>query len=95
MSLSPGNAKDTTVASNYSHVELSAAKYASPPTRERSEMEIEDGEVITSDDVQKYSKDDDEAMKAMVNYDGPPLILDEATNRRLLRKIDWHLMPVL
>lgn len=50
---------------------------------------------VTPDDVQKYSKSDDAAMKAMAEYKGPPLILGETTSRRLLRKIDWHIMPIL
>ncbi len=37
--------------------------------------------------------DADEAMKAF-EHGGGVLVLDEATNDRLLRKIDLHLMPV-
>jgi ACS family allantoate permease-like MFS transporter len=66
-----------------------------PPVEKFTPMEIEDAAVVTEDTVQKYSKDDDEAMKAFARYQGPPLILDEATNKRLLRTIDWHLMPIL
>lgn len=51
--------------------------------------------VVTADVVQKYSKADDEAMKAMAKYNGPPLVLDESTSQRLLRKIDRHILPVL
>ncbi|KAF2157836.1 MFS general substrate transporter [Myriangium duriaei CBS 260.36] len=39
--------------------------------------------------------DEDEAYKAMAAYGGQPIEIDEATNRRLLRTIDWHLMPVM
>jgi hypothetical protein len=51
--------------------------------------------VVSSDEVRKYTKSDDAAMKAMAEYNGPPLVLDEATSRRLLRKIDWYIMPIL
>lgn len=40
------------------------------------------------------SDDEDEAMKAMRAFGGEPIEIDEATNKRLLKKIDWHLMPV-
>lgn len=36
----------------------------------------------------------DEAMKAFAGHEGQVLELDEATSRRLLRKIDLHIMPV-
>ncbi|KAI9738826.1 MAG: hypothetical protein M1834_008333 [Cirrosporium novae-zelandiae] len=39
--------------------------------------------------------DADEAMKAFAGHEGEVLEVDEATNKRLLRKIDWHLMPLL
>ena len=42
----------------------------------------------------KHANDADEAMKAFEGYEGESLVLDEATNKKLLRKIDWHLMPV-
>ena len=47
-----------------------------------------------SGEILKHSHDADEAMKAFMSHEGPVLELDEATNRRLLRKIDWNLMPV-
>lgn len=74
--------------SNLSQAEMATKKDVTP-------MEIEDARVVTEDEVQKYSKDDDEAMAAYAKYHGPPLVLDEATNKRLLRTIDWHLMPIL
>ncbi|EXJ88440.1 hypothetical protein A1O1_05370 [Capronia coronata CBS 617.96] len=40
-----------------------------------------------------HSNDADEAMKAFA--DGEVLEIDEATNKRLLRIIDWHLMPLM
>jgi len=40
------------------------------------------------------SKDTDEAFHALENHGQGYLEVDEATNRRLLKKIDTHLMPV-
>lgn len=37
----------------------------------------------------------DEAMKAFEAGDGEPIVLDEATNKRLLRRIDLHIMPLM
>ena len=44
--------------------------------------------------ILKHTQDADEAMKAFAGYEGEVLVLDEKTNKRLLRKIDLHLMPV-
>lgn len=44
--------------------------------------------------ILKHSHDADAAMKAFEGYEGQTLELSEETNRRLLRKIDLHLMPV-
>lgn len=43
--------------------------------------------------ILKHSKDADEAMQAFAA--GEVVEIDEATNKRLLRIIDWHLMPLL
>ena len=43
--------------------------------------------------IVKHANDADEAMKAFEGYEGESLVLDEATSKKLLRKIDWHLMP--
>ncbi|MCJ1397863.1 hypothetical protein MMC11_001059 [Xylographa trunciseda] len=45
--------------------------------------------------ILKHAIDADEAMKAFEGYEGESLVLDEATSKKLLRKIDWHLMPLL
>lgn len=45
-------------------------------------------------DILKHSHDADEAMKAFQGAQGQVVELDEATNKRLLRQIDWNLMPV-
>jgi len=44
--------------------------------------------------ILKHSHDADAAMKAFEGYEGQTIELSEETNRRLLRKIDMHLMPV-
>lgn len=54
------------------------------------------GEHKTSADVEKviaHSHDADEALKAFAT--GEIIEIDEATNKRLLRIIDWHLMPIM
>ncbi|KAF2770399.1 putative MFS allantoate transporter [Teratosphaeria nubilosa] len=45
--------------------------------------------------VLKHSHDADAALKAFAGHEGQIIELDEATNRKLLRRIDWHLMPVM
>ena len=44
--------------------------------------------------VLKHSHDADEAMKAFEGREGP-IVIDEATNKRLLRIIDWNLIPLM
>lgn len=44
--------------------------------------------------VLKHSHDEDEAMKAFAEAEGVSLEIDDATNKRLLQKIDWNLIPV-
>ena len=45
-------------------------------------------------EVVKHANDADEAMRAFEDHDGEVLVLDEATNKRLLRKIDRNILPV-
>jgi ACS family allantoate permease-like MFS transporter len=45
--------------------------------------------------MEKHSHDADEAMKAIEELNGETIELDEATNRRLLSVIDWHMMPIM
>ncbi|EPS29216.1 putative transporter [Penicillium oxalicum] len=56
-------------------------------------------DVVTSKHVdstlEKHAHDADEAMKAFEDLHGETIELDESTNRRLLRTIDWHMMPVM
>ena len=44
--------------------------------------------------VLEHTSDADEAMKAFEGHDGELLVIDKATNRRLLRKIDQNILPV-
>jgi MFS transporter, ACS family, allantoate permease len=58
-----------------------------------SEDAIKSGKVVPSR-ILKHSHDADIALKAFAEYKGQVIVIDEATNKRLLRKIDLHLMPV-
>jgi ACS family allantoate permease-like MFS transporter len=42
----------------------------------------------------KHSHDADAALKAFEGFEGQRAVLTEEENKRLLRKIDMHLMPV-
>ena len=44
--------------------------------------------------ILKHSHDADAAMKAFEGMDGQLIELTPEKNKALLRKIDWHLMPV-
>lgn len=69
---------------------LQNGRAVSPPPQ------IASGQRRTSADVEKviaHSHDADEAMKAFTT--GEIIEIDEATNKRLLRIIDWHLMPIM
>ncbi|GES66199.1 MFS allantoate transporter [Aspergillus terreus] len=45
--------------------------------------------------LQEHAKDADEALKALQELHGETIELDEATNKRLLRIIDWRMMPIM
>jgi hypothetical protein len=45
--------------------------------------------------MEKHSHDADEAMKVFDEMQGEAIELDESTNRRLLKIIDWHMMPIM
>jgi ACS family allantoate permease-like MFS transporter len=69
-----------------------------PGVRSVSPVDMQDGKkrgssVIAAQKILEHSKDADEAMKAYVA--GEVVEIDEATNRRLLRIIDWHMMPLM
>jgi ACS family allantoate permease-like MFS transporter len=44
--------------------------------------------------ILEHSHDADDAMKAFQETQGQVIEIDAATNKRLLRRIDWNLMPV-
>lgn len=41
------------------------------------------------------SNDGDAALKAMQDLNGETIVITEEDEKRVLRKIDWHLMPML
>lgn len=45
--------------------------------------------------LEKHSHDADEAMKAFEDIEGETITIDEQTNKRLLKIIDWHMMPIM
>lgn len=45
--------------------------------------------------LEKHAHDADEAMKAFEGLHGETIELDEATNKRLLKTIDRHMMPIM
>ena len=53
---------------------------------------IKDGKV--PEDVLKHAHDADEAMKAFLGHEGQIIELTEEDNKRILRTIDWNLIPV-
>ncbi len=63
------------------------------PEVEKQVSAIDDGAPPSK--VLKHSHDADEAMKAFEGHEGQMLVLDEVTNKRLLRMIDLNIMPLL
>jgi len=61
---------------------------------EKSPADVEMAKAINPT-LEKHAHDADEAMKAFDGLQGEAIELDEATNRRLLRTIDWHMMPIM
>ena len=45
--------------------------------------------------ARKHSHDADDAMLAFAGIDRESVVVDEATNKRLRRTLDWHLMPLM
>lgn len=43
----------------------------------------------------KHAQDADEALAVFQDLHGEVITLDESTNKRILRTIDWHIMPVM
>lgn len=78
---------------------------ATEATRQSADVEkvvsAADNESVSPGTVQKldekilkHSHDADAAMKAFEGMDGQAIELTPEKNKALLRKIDWHLMPV-
>lgn len=64
----------------------------SPPSEEETKLQQRAGSLPKN--VIKHANDADEAMKAFAGYEGEFIVLDEATSKKLLKRIDLHLMPV-
>ena len=64
----------------------------SPKAEELVESAIRHGSV--DERILEHSHDADEALKAFAGHEGQVIEIDEATNKALLRKIDWNLIPV-
>ncbi|KAH8695994.1 putative MFS allantoate transporter [Talaromyces proteolyticus] len=67
-------------------------------TEEKSPVDVEKNSAPNKhidSQIIKHSHDADEALKAFQGIEGQVITVDEATNRRLLRTIDWHLMPIM
>lgn len=61
-----------------------------------SSVDVETAKAMAIDPtLEKHAHDADEAMKAFESMHGEAIELDEATNKRLLRTIDWHMMPIM
>lgn len=71
---------------------MAVEKPSSYPDVERSLIDDKTG--LPPVQVIEHATDADEAMKVFEGHDGGSLVLDEATNKRLLRKIDLNILPV-
>jgi len=59
----------------------------------KSESPADRKESVVAGTIMAHSHDADVALMAMAGL-GADMEIDEETNKRLLRKIDWNLMPV-
>ena len=80
---------------------MAKEKFVEYPHEEKETItppEIENGTARSGsgppDRVLKHAHDADEAMKAFEGLEGEVLVLDGATNNRLLSRIDRNIMPV-
>jgi hypothetical protein len=83
-----------------SAVDEKAPPPSPPEAKDDVEVDVERAnasqtEKHPDDRILKHSHDADEAMKAFSGLEGQMITIDEATNKRLLRIIDWHLMPLM
>lgn len=73
--------------------EKSAGAEVIPGTR-ITEEDIRSRAVVP-EQILKHSHDADIALKALEEYEGEVIEIDEATNKRLLRRIDLNLIPLM
>lgn len=73
---------------------MAEKEYATPPDVEKEPISPSITKGAPASKIFKHANDADEAMKAFQGYEGEVLVLDESTSKKLLQKIDWHLMPV-
>ena len=59
-----------------------------------TERSLQKPDPIEKEELFHHAIDADEALKAVSGHEGESIHLDAETERRLLRKIDWNLMPV-
>lgn len=67
------------------------------PTAEEALADVESNVVEKHVDAKivQHAQDADEALKAFSGIEGEVIEIDEATNKRLLRIIDRHMMPLM
>ena len=66
------------------------------PAAEKAVADVESSAVEKLDaKIVQHSQDADEALKAFSGIEGEVIEIDEATNKRLLRIIDRHMMPLM
>jgi ACS family allantoate permease-like MFS transporter len=58
-------------------------------------MDIEQTTTKDEHKLLKQAPDADEAMKAFEHLQGHRIEIDEATDRRLVKTIDWRMMPLM
>lgn len=73
----------------------SSKRSPSPVDPEKSTIESVSVSECPIDKLYKRGQDADEAMKAFKDREGEVIEIDEATNKLLLRRIDWNLMPLM
>ncbi|KAF2197459.1 membrane transporter [Delitschia confertaspora ATCC 74209] len=81
-------------------MDASAEKTALPSHDEKHVLEdghrvsIANGKAVP-EKLLKHANDADAALKAFESMEGQALEMTEETRKKLLRKIDWHLMPIM
>lgn len=70
-------------------------KKPAPPAAVAADVENGAVEKHPDEKILQHSHDADEALKAFSGLEGEVIEVDEATNKRLLRIIDRHMMPLM